>query len=55
MDKCRQGVQQEAEKENAKKEIEKAEYIKLEANIKNPVIPTNFNDLFRLQFGLDSI
>ena len=49
--------QQELEqaREEAKKEAEKAEYAKLEANIKNPAIPTDFNDLFRLQFGLDSI
>ena len=38
-----------------KKEAEKAEYTKLEADIKNPAILTDFNDLFRLQFGLDSI
>ena len=55
MDKSRRRVQRETEREKAKKEAEKAEYAKLEANIKNPAIPTDFNDLFRLQFGLDSI
>lgn len=38
-----------------KKEAEKAEYAKLEANIKNPAVLTDFNYLFRLQFSLDSI
>ena len=42
-------------KKKKKKEAEKAEYTKLEADIKNPAILTDFNDLFRLQFGLDSI
>ena len=57
MDKSRQRVQQ-TERENAKKkkkEAEKAEHVELEANIKNPAISTDFNDLFRLQFCLDSI
>ena len=55
MDKSRRRVQRETEREKAKKEAEKAEYAKLEANINNPAILTDFNDLFRLQFGLDSI
>ena len=54
MEKSRWKVLQECEKEEAKKEAEKAEYAKLEADIQNPAINSSIDDLFRYQFGLDS-
>lgn len=55
MDKSRWRAQWEAEKKNIKKEAEKTEFAKLEADIKNPAILTDFNNLFRYSFGLNSI
>ena len=54
MEKSRRKVLWEREKEEAKKEAEKAEYAKLEADIQNPAINSSIDDLFRYQFGLDS-
>ena len=54
MEKSRRKVLREREKEEAKKEAEKAEYAKLEADVQNPAINSSIDDLFRYQFGLDS-
>lgn len=57
MKKSRQKIQQENEKEKANDEAEKTVYKKLEADILNPNMPTNFDVFFflRLQFGLNRL